>query len=46
MTRTPVVLARRLAEAWCRFAHQGIYWPVCGQYRCKVCLLTHAVHWP
>jgi hypothetical protein len=38
-------LFERTARAWCRAAHNEIYRPANGVYRCQTCLREYPVPW-
>jgi len=35
----------RFSDFWCRFAHEGMLWPIHGVYRCRQCLRVRTVPW-
>jgi hypothetical protein len=35
----------RVTFEWCRTFHSGPYWPVHGNYRCRICLRSYPVPW-
>ena len=33
----------RIGEAWCKNMHQGVMWPIHGQYQCRKCFREYPV---
>lgn len=38
-------MIEKCRKLWCRYFHEGVMRPHCGQYRCAVCLRSWPVPW-